>query len=165
MTNTGGGIWETTQLVSGSAKVDYKYSIGYPSNQGNEESGEFISLGVIQPRLRHRVGAGNGFGGYNRRFERSGMDEVIPLHCFNRCVACVDDGVIFYESFANGLAGTNSNGAWTVADNQDGNLWIWVAPNGQGQYWDGTPTGSTHPGGGTARTLEPWSRPQPATVG
>ena len=45
MTNMGGGIWETTQLVSGSAKVDYKYSIGYPSNEGNDESGEFISLG------------------------------------------------------------------------------------------------------------------------
>ena len=148
MTNMGGGIWETTQLVSGSAKVDYKYSIGYPSNEGNDESGEFISLGGDSTTFAASgCGIGNGFGGYNRRFERSGMDEVIPLHCFNRCVACVDDGVIFYESFANGLAGTNSNGAWTVADNQDGNLWIWVAPNGQGQYWDGTPTGSTHPGG------------------
>ena len=56
-------------------------------------------------------------------------------------------GEVFVETFANGLAGTSGNGAWTVNDNQDGTLWISVGANGQGQYQDGTPTGSSHPGG------------------
>ena len=45
----------------------------------------------------------------------------------------------FNDPFGNG---------WTVADNQNGGLWIWVPGNsGNGQYIDGSGTGSTHPGG------------------
>lgn len=54
--------------------------------------------------------------------------------------------IIFQETFGNGLAGVNGNGAWTAEDNQNGNLWIYVGPNGA-TYLDGTSTGSVHPGG------------------
>lgn len=54
--------------------------------------------------------------------------------------------IIFQETFGNGLEGVNGNGAWTAEDNQDGNLWIYVGPNGA-TYLDGTSTGSVHPGG------------------
>ena len=53
--------------------------------------------------------------------------------------------ILYQETFSNGF-GTGDS-AWTVTDNQDGNLWIWVNPEGQGVYPSGGPTGSTHPGG------------------
>ena len=55
--------------------------------------------------------------------------------------------ILFQETFSNGFDGSNGNGAWTASDDQDGSLWIWVTPEGQGQYSDESPTGSTHPGG------------------
>ena len=91
MTDNGDGTWQTTQLVSGSANVDYKYSIGAPS-EGNDESGSYVLAGDSTTFEMEGCGVGNGFGGYNRRFVRSGIDEVIPLHCFNSCSACLDDG-------------------------------------------------------------------------
>ena len=60
--------------------------------------------------------------------------------------SCIEGNVLFYESFSNGFDGSNGNGAWTVNDNQDGRLWVWVAPDGQGFYPDGEATGSNHPG-------------------
>ena len=55
--------------------------------------------------------------------------------------------ILFQETFSNGFDGSNGNGAWTVNDNQDGTLWIWVTPDGQGLYPGEVPTGSAHPGG------------------
>ena len=55
--------------------------------------------------------------------------------------------ILYQETFANGFDGSNGNGAWTVNDNQDGTLWIWVTPEGQGLYPGEVPTGSAHPGG------------------
>lgn len=55
--------------------------------------------------------------------------------------------ILFQETFSNGFDGSNGNGAWTTADNGGDSLWVWVAPGGQGQYSDGSPTGSAHPGG------------------
>ena len=69
--------------------------------------------------------------------------------------SCVDENVLFYESFSNGFNGSNGNGAWTVNDNQDGRLWIWVAPDGQGFYPGGAATGSTHPGGAYSTNIGP----------
>ena len=69
--------------------------------------------------------------------------------------SCIDESVLFYESFANGFDGSNGNGAWTVSDNQDGRLWVWVAPDGQGFYPDGEATGSTHPGGAYSTNTAP----------
>ena len=45
MTDNGDGTWQTTQLVSGSVNVDYKYSIGVPTNDGNDESGSYVLAG------------------------------------------------------------------------------------------------------------------------
>ena len=91
MTDNGDGTWQTTQLVSGSVNVDYKYSIGQPTNDGNDESGSYVLAGDSTTFEAQGCGVGNGFGGYNRRFVRSGMDEVIPLHCYNSCGACLGD--------------------------------------------------------------------------
>ena len=56
--------------------------------------------------------------------------------------------ILFQETFSNGFDGEGLNGAWTASDNLDGNLWIWVTPEGQGLYSDmETTTGSNHPGG------------------
>ena len=88
MTDNGDGTWQTTQLVSGSANVAYKYSIGMPSDEGNDESGTYVLAGDTTTFEMEGCGVGNGFGGFNRRFVRSGMDEVIPIHCYNSCSSC-----------------------------------------------------------------------------
>ena len=91
MTDNGDGTWQTTQLVSGSANVDYLYSIGVPS-EGNDESGSYVLAGDSTTFEMGGCGVPNGFGRYNRRFVRSGVDEVVPLHCYNSCSACLGDG-------------------------------------------------------------------------
>ena len=55
--------------------------------------------------------------------------------------------VVFSEDFSNGFAGTNGNGEWTVEDNGENSIWVYVASGNQGFYVDGSPTGSSHPGG------------------
>jgi hypothetical protein len=55
--------------------------------------------------------------------------------------------IVFQETFSNGFDGENGNGAWTVEDNANNDIWVWVQPGGQGLYADGSATGSTHPGG------------------
>ena len=92
MTDNGDGTWQITQLVSGSANVDYKYSIGMPTDLGNDESGSYVLAGDSTTFEMEGCGVENGFGGYNRRFVRTDMDEVIPLHCYNSCGACLGDG-------------------------------------------------------------------------
>ena len=90
MTDNGDGTWEYTQEVSGGVNVDYKYSIGFPTNDGNDENGVFVTLLGDSTNFEDEgCGVPNGFGGYNRRWERSGSDEVIPLHCYNRCGECL----------------------------------------------------------------------------
>ena len=92
--------------MSGSANVDYKYSIGYPDgDMGIEESGSYgVGCNGTTTFEVEGCGVGNGFGGFNRRFVRSGVDEVIPLHCFNRCDACLDgnqpqEGLLYFQNF------------------------------------------------------------------
>ena len=112
MTNNGDGIWQTTQLVSGSVNVDYKYSIGVPNDQGNDESGTYVLAGDSTTFETAGCGVSNGFSGFNRRFVRSGMDVVIPLHCYNSCGVCVtvlgctDLHAVNYNSEANEDDGT-----------------------------------------------------------
>ena len=85
------GIWQTTQLVAGPATVTYKYSIGYPINE-NEESGVY-AVGLDTTNFAQAgCGLPNPFGSFNRTFVRSGVDEVIPLHCYNSCGECLGDG-------------------------------------------------------------------------
>ena len=76
-------------------------------------------------------------------------DTLVDCICAGEAVVGTGgETILFQESFANGFDGSNGNGAWTASDNLDGNLWIWVTPEGQGLYSDMvTPTGSTHPGG------------------
>ena len=83
------GVWEHTENISGSANVDYKYSIGHPDTEGMiEEDGVFIMDGDTTNFEAAGCGAGNGFGGYNRRHVRSGLAEILDVVCFNECSDC-----------------------------------------------------------------------------
>ena len=83
------GIWEHTENISGSPNVDYKYSIGHPDTEGMiEEDGVFVMDGDTTNFEAAGCGAGNGFGGFNRRHVRSGMDEILDVVCFNTCSDC-----------------------------------------------------------------------------
>ena len=96
MADNGDGTWQTSELVSGSATLNYLYSIGYPVGE-NEETGWYLtgvdSLGLDLTNFEAAgCGVPNGFGGFNRRFIRSGENEIIPLHCFNSCAGCNGEG-------------------------------------------------------------------------
>ena len=85
----GDGVWEHTENISGGANVDYKYSIGHPNDEGViEESGVFVMDGDTTNWTLAGCGVDNGFGGFNRRHVRSGMDEVLDVVCFNTCSDC-----------------------------------------------------------------------------
>lgn len=83
------GVWEHTELISGVANVDYKFSIGHPEVEGVvEESGEFVMDGDTTNWTLAGCGVDNGLDGFNRRHVRSGMDEVLEVVCFNTCSDC-----------------------------------------------------------------------------
>lgn len=85
----GDGVWEHTENISGGANIDYKYSIGHPNDKGViEESGVFVLDGDTTNWTLAGCGVDNGFGGFNRRHVRSGMDEVLDVVCFNTCSDC-----------------------------------------------------------------------------
>ncbi|MGB1384859.1 MAG: hypothetical protein ACPG6N_06405, partial [Flavobacteriales bacterium] len=83
------GIWEHTENISGSANVDYKYSINHPNAEGMiEEDGVFVLDGDTTNFEAAGCGAGNGFDGFNRRHVRSGVNEILDVVCFNECSDC-----------------------------------------------------------------------------
>ena len=93
------GIWEHTETISGGANVDYKYSIGHPNSEGMiEEDGVFIMDGDTTNFEAAGCGAGNGFGGYNRRHVRSGVAEVLDVVCFNECSDCEGSDASVYDA-------------------------------------------------------------------
>lgn len=55
--------------------------------------------------------------------------------------------ILFQETFSNGFDGSNGNGAWSVDQNVETDIWVWVAPGNTGYYADGTATGVSHPAG------------------
>ena len=93
------GIWEHTETISGSANVDYKYSIGHPNSEGMiEEDGVFILDGDTTNFEAAGCGAGNGFGGFNRRHVRTGLAEVLDVVCFNECSDCEGSDASVYDA-------------------------------------------------------------------
>ena len=93
------GIWEHTETISGGANVDYKYSIGHPNSEGMiEEDGVFILDGDTTNFEAAGCGAGNGFGGFNRRHVRSGLAEVLDVVCFNECSDCEGSDASVYDA-------------------------------------------------------------------
>ena len=83
------GVWEHTAEISGSANVDYKYSIGHPNEEGViEEDGVFVLENDTTNWFDAGCGVENGFGGYNRRHVRSGAPEILDVVCFNQCADC-----------------------------------------------------------------------------
>ena len=64
--------------------------------------------------------------------------------------------ILFQESFSNGFDGSNGNGAWTVEDNANDNLWAWIMPGGQGMYADGGATERHTQAENSAPTSAPW---------
>lgn len=93
------GIWEHTETISGGANVDYKYSIGHPDSEGMiEEDGVFILDGDTTNFEAAGCGAGNGFGGFNRRHVRSGVAEFLDVVCFNECSDCEGSDASVYDA-------------------------------------------------------------------
>ncbi|MDP7435579.1 MAG: T9SS type A sorting domain-containing protein [Flavobacteriales bacterium] len=93
------GIWEHTETISGGANVDYKYSIGHPNSEGMiEEDGVFILDGDTTNFEAAGCGAGNGFGGFNRRHVRSSVAEVLDVVCFNECSDCEGSDASVYDA-------------------------------------------------------------------
>ena len=85
----GDGVWEHTENISGGANIDYKYSIGHPTGAAwIEESGVFVMDGDTTNWTLAGCGVDNGFGGFNRRHVRSGVDEVLDVVCSNTCSDC-----------------------------------------------------------------------------
>lgn len=125
------GIWEHTENISGSANVDYKYSINHPDTEGMiEEDGVFVMDGDTTNFEAAGCGAGNGFGGFNRRHVRSGMAEILDVVCFNECSDCegssasVNDLTVDFNVFPNPatdrivLTGAQGNAIVRVLDVQ-----------------------------------------------
>ena len=125
------GIWEHTENISGSANIDYKYSINHPDTEGMiEEDGVFVMDGDTTNFEAAGCGAGNGFGGYNRRHVRSGMNEILDVVCFNTCSDCegsdasVQDLTVDFSVFPNPatdrivLTGAQGNAIVRVLDVQ-----------------------------------------------
>lgn len=84
----GDGVWEHTATISGSANVDYLYSLGHPNDQGFiPEDGVYGPDGEIN-FVNAGCGVPNAFGGFYRRHVRSGEAEVLDVVCFNTCNAC-----------------------------------------------------------------------------
>ena len=61
--------------------------------------------------------------------------------------------ILFQETFSNGFDGSNGNGAWSVYQNVETDIWVWVAPGNTGYYADGTATGVSHPAGVYSTTI------------
>jgi hypothetical protein len=62
--------------------------------------------------------------------------------------------ILFYEDFANGFAGNNGVGSWTVEDTGGGLIWQAVDEAGDGYFADGTASG-VHPPAGEFSTNIP----------
>lgn len=78
------GIYEATFTISGSAEFFYKFVNGDVNAPEAEDGAPVadVSAGIID------CGIENGVGGYNRSYTRSGVDEVLPIVCFNECADC-----------------------------------------------------------------------------
>ena len=82
------GIWTATVNISGAASFQYKFNNGLTvvdsvAVYDGEEAADFLLEGC---------GVANGVGGFNRTHERSGVDEVLDVVCFNSCSACNNGG-------------------------------------------------------------------------
>lgn len=71
------GVFEATLLISGPAEVQYKFANGDPNTV--EESGDFLAGGC---------GVESGVGGFNRVLNRTGVDTVLAVVCYNSCSDC-----------------------------------------------------------------------------
>ncbi len=73
------GIYTTTYLVTGPATFEYKFVNGDVFVPANEEfNGDSVQLACI---------IGNGQGGWNRVYTRSGVEETLPVVPFGACGA------------------------------------------------------------------------------
>ncbi len=75
-------VYETVMTVSGPADFQYKFSNGEPVSGSPFENGEDANLDSLG------CGTGNGIGGYNRTFTRSGSNESPGVFCYNTCENC-----------------------------------------------------------------------------
>lgn len=82
--NDGDMIYTGSFLISGPAAVLYKFINGDVTNSANDEGVPTATTsGIADCALE------NGLGGYNRTFNRTGVDETLPVVCFNECAPCI----------------------------------------------------------------------------
>jgi hypothetical protein len=80
----GDGVYECSVLISGPASVLYKFVNGSVSNPANEEGVASATASGIAD-----CGLANGLGGFNRAYNRTGVDETLETICFNACATCI----------------------------------------------------------------------------
>ena len=90
----------------------------------------------------------------NRLLETGDEDMVLSPVCWNSCFACPESDISFYEDFANGFAGNNGVGGWTVEDTGGGLIWQYVDESGNGFYADGSASGVNPPAGEFSTNIE-----------
>ena len=76
------GGYTTSVLVDGPADIQYKFSNGEPFMGTSFQDGESYDFET------DGCGAGNGIGGFNRTFMRSGQSEFAGTFCYNTCANC-----------------------------------------------------------------------------
>ena len=95
MTDANGDqVYECTLNLSGPAAIQYKFIGGQDILAPTVEEG---------PGINTICGISNGIGGYNRTHVRAGVNEVLPVVCFDLCgdcSGCGDSTACNYNPFA-----------------------------------------------------------------
>jgi len=95
MTDANGDqVYECTLNLSGPAAIQYKFIGGQDIFAPTVEEG---------PGINTICGINNGIGGYNRTHVRAGVNEVLPVVCFDLCgdcAGCGDSTACNYNAFA-----------------------------------------------------------------
>lgn len=76
------GVYTTSIIVDGPAEIQYKFSNGEPFMGTAFQDGESYDFET------DGCGSGNGIGGFNRTFTRSGENEFAGTFCYNTCGNC-----------------------------------------------------------------------------
>ena len=138
--NDGTGVYSTTLSFESNMSFEYVYNVDGWSNQEQFSPGDpcVLTSGDFT----------------NRLLETGDEDMVLSPVCWNSCFACPESDISFYEDFANGFAGNNGVGGWTVEDTGGGLIWQYVDESGNGFYADGSASGVNPPAGEFSTNIE-----------
>jgi hypothetical protein len=90
-------VYECTVNLSGPAAIQYKFM-----------GGQDVFAPIVEegPGINTICGISNGIGGYNRTHIRAGVNEVLPVVCFDLCgdcAGCGDTTACNYNPFATNI--------------------------------------------------------------